>query len=205
MRLFLAFDLGDELKAQLEAVRRQLRAARLAGKWTAPTGWHATALFLGEQPTPGLVAILAATRQVCAAFPAFALSFAGYATFGRPPRVLVAALASPEPGFAELAKRLQAALIETGVSLPPGVVEQAPQAHLTLARFRQPGDSESLRRVGRRREDGQWEFPELPLPDLSSATVEAERLVLYESHLTPAGPRYRALDTFALAGQNGAS
>ena len=55
VRAFLAFEIPEGVKAELELARDQiLRDTLPPARWTRPEGWHLTVQFLGESDTERL-------------------------------------------------------------------------------------------------------------------------------------------------------
>ncbi len=176
MRLFIALDLSDEVRARAgEAVARE--SAAVAAKWSPVEGLHITVVFFGELKGE-LAALLQATSAVAAKHAALSLQLRGAGTFGD--RVLWLGVEGDLPQLAALAGELHAALKVTSdhpVYTP----------HLTLARS-VPGKGDPMlgevaKRLSRR-EFGGW---------------QAKHLTLYET----SGGRYRALATIPLGPLNG--
>lgn len=90
LRLFVAIELPDEVKATLEAVRAGLAAQELAVRWVDPAGAHLTLKFLGAAPADQAPAIAAAVGQAARAHRSFELRTTGLGVYphGRAPRVV---------------------------------------------------------------------------------------------------------------------
>jgi 2'-5' RNA ligase len=196
MRLFLAVDLPDAVKAWAGRVRtcveRRQPAAARGLRWVAPAQMHLTLRFLGET-APGIATALSTEVSKAFPIPAFTLRVGQLAWLpprGRP-RVLVADIAE---GRAELAalKTTVDDVVRRLTGLGP---EERPfTAHVTLARVR-----EDLATLVDRDREAVIAACGL-VPDLVSPI---DRVVLYRSELSPRGPTYTALATAALAGPAG--
>lgn len=150
-----------------------LRAAPGAPRWTEPSRWHLTLVFLGDVAADLVSPLTTAVAPAVAATPAMSLQLAGAGRFGsrRRPAVLWAGLAGDVEELAALAGRLAGAAGSTG--LP---VEERPfRAHLTLGRWR----------------PGQQADPDLPdrLVAYRGPVWPVTEVVLWRSHLG-AAPRY---------------
>jgi 2'-5' RNA ligase len=133
--------------ADLERVLEPVRAAPGAPRWTPPSRWHLTLLFLGDVPAPLLTPLTTAVTPAVAATPPLSLQLAGAGRFGsrRRPTVCWAGLAGDVGELTALAARLAGAAREVG--LP---VEDRPfRAHLTVGRWRpgQPADGDLPERI----------------------------------------------------------
>jgi 2'-5' RNA ligase len=183
-RLFVALEPPDAVRRRLAALAEELRraAGRGAGevRWVAPESVHLTLQFLGAVPEERVPAIEVALRDaVAAAGRPLSLSLHGAGGFpnARRPRVVWAGLEGDVGPLAALVAELGARLAKLGYA--PEGRPFAP--HLTLGRAR----------------DGRG-APGLGGALAAAAQVEGTpwrvaELVLFESHLSPKGPRYEAI------------
>ena len=168
--------------ADLDRALQPLRAAPGAPRWTPPSRWHLTLLFLGDVPADLLGPLTTAVAPAVAGTPPLALQLAGAGRFGssRRPAVCWAGLAGDVAGLTALAGRLAAAARALG--LP---VEDRPfRAHLTLGRWRpgRPADPTLPERLAG------YAGPVWPVPEV----------VLWRSHLGPE-PTYERVSAWPLA------
>jgi 2'-5' RNA ligase len=190
-RLFVALDPPDPVRRRLAALQAELRrgAGRHADevRWVAPENVHLTLQFLGAVPEERVPGVEAALRAVAAEARPLSLEVKGAGGFpnARRPRVVWAGLGGDVAPLAALAAGIGRRLAPLG--FPP---EERPfSPHLTLGRARDgrgaPGLAGSLARTSG--QDG--------------APWRASELVLFESHLSPKGPRYEAIARIALGDQ----
>jgi 2'-5' RNA ligase len=191
-RLFVALEPPDLVRRRLAALADELRrgAGRAGGevRWVAPENVHLTLQFLGGVPEERVPAVEAALRDAAAeAGRPLALSVHGAGGFpnARRPRVIWAGLAGELVPLAALVSALGARLAKLGYA-----PEDRPFApHLTLGRAREgrgaPGFAGALAAAAQA-EPTSWRVSEL---------------VLFESHLSPHGPRYEAVARIALPGR----
>jgi 2'-5' RNA ligase len=185
-RLFIALDPPDAVRRRLSAVAAELR--RAAGRaaedvrWVAPENVHLTLQFLGAVPEERVAAVEAALREAATEARPLALEVKGAGGFpnARRPRVVWAGLAGDVAPLAALAAAVGRRLAPLG--FPP---EERPfAAHLTLGRARDgrgaPGLAGALASAAL----------------IDAAPWRATELVLFESHLSPRGPRYEAVARF---------
>jgi 2'-5' RNA ligase len=159
--------------ADLDRALAPLRAAPGAPRWTPPSRWHLTLLFLGDVPAACLVPLTDAVAPAVAATAPLSLQLAGLGRFGsrRRPAVCWAGVDGDVGELTALAVRLAGAARTLG--LP---VEDRPfRAHLTVGRWR-PG----------RPADGS--LPER-LAGYRGPVWPVREVVLWRSHLGPE-PRY---------------
>ncbi len=188
LRLFVALDSPEPVRRRIAAMQAELR--RAAGRhadevrWVAPENVHLTLQFLGAVPEERLEALRGALAAAAAEARPLALELKGAGGFpsARRPRVVWAGVGGEVVALAGLAAGLGRRLAPLG--FPPEDRPLSP--HLTLGRAREgrgaPGLGGALAQVA----------------SLEGAPWRAEALVLYRSHLSPAGARYQALDRFPL-------
>lgn len=182
MRLFVAVDVPERVKAALEAaVVDPLRAAVAGARWTRPEGRHLTLKFLGEVPDERVAAVAGALHGAASGHSAYDASFERLGCFPNPRRARVLWV-----GLGEGAERTAAVAESVESALGPlGFPRESRRftAHLTLARFKVPG----------------------PVGELDASAAPADRfvvdeIVLFRSQLHPHGARYTALERFRLGG-----
>jgi 2'-5' RNA ligase len=184
IRLFIAADVPADVRAGLDAAVAPFRARVPAARWTRQDGWHVTLKFLGST-WPRLVGEVRAAMDTAASeATGFRSSLTEIGVFASPARTRVvwAGLADPGNRFAAIAQRLDALLEDFFV---PEKRELTP--HLTLARINPPRDIREF-------------APELPGMSVASREFPVEELVLYQSHLSPRGASYQALERISFPG-----
>jgi RNA 2',3'-cyclic 3'-phosphodiesterase len=185
-RLFVALEPPEPVRRRLAAMAVELR--RAAGwradeiRWVAIENVHLTLQFLGAVPEERLPDVEVAVRAAASAGRALSLEVRGAGGFpnARRPRVVWAGLAGDLAALGELVAELGRRLAPLG--FPP---EDRPfSAHLTLGRAREgrgaPGLAGALASAA-------------DVADAAGAPWRAIEIVLFESHLSPKGPRYEAL------------
>jgi 2'-5' RNA ligase len=174
MRLFVALPVPSPAREQIAEVLVRLRGTEWPVRWVNADLLHVTLKFFGEVAPERYEVIAEALRYAAAGAASMPLRLEQLGAFpsARHPRVLWVGLNAP-PALELLQDRLERGF--EAIGFPP---EGAPfKPHVTLGRLRE----------GQR----------LPLHALESetATVKpvvclADELVLFESLLTPDGPRY---------------
>jgi 2'-5' RNA ligase len=192
-RLFVALEPPDPVRRRLAAAAAELR--RAAGRaeadvrWVAPGNLHLTLQFLGAVPEERVDAIEAALTGAAALARPLSLEVTGAGGFpsARRPRVVWLGLAGDVPTLAALVEELGRRLAPLG--FPPETRPFSP--HLTLGRARDPRGAPGLggALAARAGADG---FP-----------WRATEVALFESHLSPRGPRYEVIQRAALGGAAG--
>lgn len=182
LRLFIAADVPEDVKGDLETAVAPFRVRVPAARWTRRTGWHVTLKFLGNT-WPRLVEEVGRAMATAASeaepFTSGLTEIGVFATPART-RVVWAGLADPDHRFGAIARRLDEMLDDYFV---PEKRELTP--HLTLARINPPRDIREF-------------APELVGLPVASREFAVEELVLYQSHLSPKGATYEARERFPL-------
>jgi len=196
MRLFIAVDVSDGIRARAVALRREVgaRDPRLEHllRWVAAEHLHLTLRFLGELSTEAAGLVQTALGPPLAAAP-FAWRLVGVGWLPGPtrPRVLVGRIGDGVDALlalqAEVEARVRRAAVVAGETRPF-------LAHLTLARVREGRTSEVVR--ARDALSGLAALDDVPAARVDSIT-------LYESRLSPRGPTYAPLARVPLAGGAG--
>jgi RNA 2',3'-cyclic 3'-phosphodiesterase len=184
IRLFVAVDVPDEVKAKLVAAVAPYRDRIPGARWTRSDGWHVTLKFLGAT-WPRLVdTVHEAVRSAAADAAPFRTRLTEMGVFPSPgrARVVWAGLEDAEGRFDPMVKRLDDLLEEHFVP-----EARAFTPHLTLARLNPP---RSIREF----------VPELVGKDIRSEPFSIDRLALYRSHLSPKGATYEPLLQVPLGG-----
>ena len=181
VRAFVAVDVDARLRQQVARVQNALGPAVSGAKWVEPRLCHLTLKFLGYVPEPQLGDIAAACRRAAGGNRPFELRFRGIGGFPRlrGARVLWMGLEHGEAPLRELQAALERELVPLG--FPP---EDRPfSPHLTLARFKASARLEDLAQPFERQRFG---------------TVPIAGVQLMRSVLSPKGPEYTVLESFAL-------
>src|SRR5258708_11560043 len=134
MRLFVALDIPENVRASLAGLIPKLRVTCASARCVRSEGLHVTLKFIGEASQEKAEAIKAALATVPARSPII-MNFRGLGFFpnARRPRVLWAGIEA-DSGLAALAAAVETSLDQLGIRREERVF--AP--HLTLARFGTP-------------------------------------------------------------------
>jgi len=189
-RLFVALEPAEPVRRRVAALQAELRRAAGAAaaeiRWVEPANVHLTLQFLGAVPAERVAAVEAALAAAAAAGRPLALEVKGAGAFPSARRARVVWL-----GLGGDAGTLAALAAEVGRRLAPlgYAPEERPfSPHLTLGRARDgrgaPGLAGALAAVS----------------TADGVAWRAAELVLFESHLSPKGPRYEAAARLPLGG-----
>jgi 2'-5' RNA ligase len=190
LRLFLAFDLPEEHRAEIGRRAGRVKKELPAARWVPAENLHLTLAFLGETEPERVEGLIGAVRPAFADFRPLELAVAGGGTFppNRPARVAWVGIEGP-PELMAVQRRVAGAATET-LGLKP---ERRPfHPHVTLARPRRSWNRRASERFA-----GAFEGR------VGEPFTVAEG-VLYRSDLTPRGAIYTVVERFALrAGSQG--
>ncbi len=194
MRLFVAIDLPEAIRAGIARWMTRLRPASPGLRWVDPDGIHLTLKFIGEVTEQRMGKIRGALGEVKGIQSVeIKVTGAGFFPNDRHARVFWIGV-QPGLNFSTLAGGVDAALTPFTTTR-----ERAPYIpHLTLARAgsgrpqRGPGDAPSPRF-----QKLQEKLAGAPEPDFG--TMTAREFFLYESKLSPGGAEYRKIERFALS------
>lgn len=178
LRLFVALDIGNEVRDGLTAEIRVLKRAHSKVKWVAPDHIHLTLAFLGETPEERLPDIIAALDVVARTAATFSCVVKGLGWFGseRSPRVVWAGVAE-EPALMALQGGVAEALRQIGFT-----PEDRPfHPHLTVGRVKSSRDALGLAEVLTKRSE------------VTFGVMKVDRISVMRSQLSPRGPVYSAL------------
>jgi 2'-5' RNA ligase len=184
MRLFVALPLPAPARQEIAGLLERMKSCEWPVRWVRDEGLHLTLKFYGEVAPERLEVIEESVRFAVAGTGPLALQLDGLGAFpsARHPRVLWVGLDAP-PALELLQHRLERGGEEIG--FPP---EGAPfQPHVTLGRLREghrlpPGGIAGM--------EGSYE----------RVAFVADHVVLYESLLSPDGPRYEPRLSLQLVG-----
>jgi RNA 2',3'-cyclic 3'-phosphodiesterase len=194
MRLFIALDIDDAIRSQLQRFMEGVRGFAANARWVRPESLHVTLKFIGEKSPEGVEEIRRALAEIQDT--SMEITFRGYGFFPTPraARVFWVGIQAG-PGLAKLASDVDAALSKLGIPKE----EHAFSPHLTLARGGKSGSP--------RRQKGdvpnatfqhlQDKLAALPQPEFG--TMAAREFFLYESKLSRGGSIYSKMHRFPLA------
>jgi RNA 2',3'-cyclic 3'-phosphodiesterase len=179
VRAFVALELAPEAVTHAAGMQSALRARGLRLRWVRPQNMHLTLKFLGEIPQADCAAVGRAVALAGQGAAPLKLTLQGLGVFPgiRRPRVLWIGLGGQTEALGQLFARIEDELAGLGFDREI----RGFQAHLTLARFKEPvAPQELLQAI----ED---------LGGYAPLTFSTEKLVLFKSDLRPQGAVYAPL------------
>jgi 2'-5' RNA ligase len=184
MRLFIAVNLGSEIRSLITRAIETFPVDRPPWRWVRPENWHVTLRFLGDVPESDVGSISSGLEQVRNRHGAFRLTMGEFGGFPnlRRPRVLFYRIGEGAESLARLAADIDRVLEDT-VGMPPD--PKAFRAHVTVARVK----SRLPRPVVDKLE---------LVPPLENAAQPVDSFDLMKSELRREGARYEQFKGFAL-------
>jgi RNA 2',3'-cyclic 3'-phosphodiesterase len=180
VRLFVALEIPEEIRAAIAAFGRELKPLDDSWKWTRAENLHVTLKFLGEIPSGKLESVRQALRGVPGEWP-IEVKFSGLGFFPneRRPRVLWVGMKAPQ-SLPALAAAIDTSLAKVGLAKE----ERELTPHLTLARSKAERIAPELREV----------LAKYSTREFGMTNASAFHLV--ESKLKSTGPEYTTLESF---------
>ncbi len=192
MRVFVALDIDDSIRARLGKFLDGVRGFAPEARWVLPESMHVTLKFIGEKPSEMVEEIKQAMGTIRAG--AIEISFRGYGFFptSKSARVFWIGIAA-DPQLATLAKSVDEATTAFGV--PKEEHEFSP--HLTLAR-RGSGAPHPRKGDGTTNRFHRLQEKLGAMPELDFGTMAAREFFLYQSQLMRGGAKYTKIGRFGL-------
>lgn len=184
VRAFIAVDIGDEIRGQLDALQRKLKKVHADVRWVRPANIHLTLAFLGEVPTDKIDILGPVLDTELSGVQPFSLKSSGTGYFGRAgrPRVIWAGVQDC-PSLMAVQTKTVRALLNAGIEC-----DNKPfSPHLTLGRVKAPDHTESLLEKLEKYKDS----------ELGQTAVNTVNLM--KSRLTPQGAEYTVLHQVRLS------
>jgi len=182
MRAFLALEIPNEVKLQLQTELNRVRGSLPRARWVRPHGLHLTLKFLGELEWGRLRALSAAIAPSLQPLAPVAVTLAGSGFFPSRSRPRVAWVGGEAVGIQPVVEAVESASVKQGLARE----RRRWSLHLTLARIRQPWPRSA---VAAFQEWGER---------LSLVPFTAREVVLFRSVLEPAGAVYTGLERMPL-------
>lgn len=186
IRTFLAIDLPEEIKVQIENVQNRLKTAVKGIRWTRPEGIHLTLKFFGNISENQIYDISSVVEKNTVNVRPFTLNVSMLGTFPNPkrPRVLWLGIGGSVERLLYLQREIEKDLESIGFQRE----NRAFKAHLTLGRVKSPKNVKGLSEVIEN--EGIYD----------AGSFRAGGLTLLKSDLTPQGAIYTKLAYFPFDG-----
>lgn len=184
-RIFIAVPLDETLRDAIRDLQQHLEGAGAMARWIKPEHLHFTLRFLGEISLAQVARVKVAAREAAGRIDPFAVTLHGLGAFPslHRPQVVWAGVEEGKVPLQALAGHLQEALARQRFPAEPRPF----RPHLTLARVKSTRNwGELVQALGAFKDEG-------------IGTQQVETLIVFESHLTPKGPRYTPLEEVRLA------
>ncbi len=181
IRAFLALPLSDAFQAEVAPVLEKWVREFPAVRWVKPAEIHVTLHFFGSLEKEAVAQVSGLVRPLTQQFAPFEIFLHGTGAFpsSSRPRVFWMGI----EGNVEPLKELQAGISRTLSRGGYPVEEKVFTPHLTVGRVRDGG---------KQRLPVNLDFPATP-------PRRMDRIVLFESHLTPSGAHYEVIETYPFA------
>jgi 2'-5' RNA ligase len=183
IRTFIALELPPSVISLLDKVQEDLKSMQLQAKWVRPENIHLTLKFIGNIDPGDTDKIGGAMMDAVDNLAAIHLVARGVGVFPgiKRPRVIWVGLG----GQIQLLFAVQRALEENLAALGFKKEKRPFKGHLTLGRFKQTVDPNTIRQIIRE------------YANLYSEEFTARRIILYKSDLKPTGAVYSQLQQAA--------
>lgn len=185
MRSFIAINLPDPVKQEIDSIVDRLRPSGPPARWVPGSNLHLTLKFLDEIVPDQVMPIRGAIMMAAANTMAFDIRLKGFGVFPNERKARVFWIGIDE-GYGAL-KTLARAIDREVSTLGFPREERDFSAHVTLARFREPGPV------------GQLMETAAHMPYQSDA-IRVEIVELMKSVLSPKGAEYSRVETVRLTG-----
>ncbi len=188
IRTFLAIDLPEEIKIQIENIQNRLKTALRGIRWTRPEGIHLTLKFFGNISENQIYNISGIVEKDTVSIRPFTLNISTLGIFpnSKRPRVLWLGIGGSVEILLNLQKEIERDLESIGFKRE----NRTFKAHLTLGRVKSPKDAKGLSEI----------IENERVYDTGSFC--AGGVTLLKSDLTPQGAIYTKLVYFPFGGND---
>lgn len=185
MRTFIAIELPEEIKRQIEQLQAPLKKTDAFVSWVKPKNIHITLKFLGEVPEDKIGQVFSATQKALEGTRKFTMSLKGTGVFPnlKRPRVIWIGTGSGEEKLSHMANRIEEEMEKIGFPRE----KRKFSAHFTIGRVKSPKNIEKLMEL-------------VESSDFQTEKIEVAEVVVMRSQLHPAGAIYTPLEKVPLSG-----
>lgn len=184
IRCFIAVDIEDELKKQLEKVQEKIMVCGADIKYVERENIHLTLKFLGEVEERRIEPIKRALLEVADKYTPFEIELGGIGVFPSPSylRVIWVGITRGQDKLGEIHTKIEENLYQLGFKRE----NRGFSCHITVGRVRSPRNKGKLVEVLSR------------LRDIQIGTQTVDSIELKQSQLSPKGPIYTTLKSVKL-------
>ena len=185
MRTFIAIELPDNIKKEIEQLQAPFKKTGAFVSWVKSANIHVTLKFLGEVPEGKINEVFSATEKALEGAKKFTMSLKGTGVFPnlRRPRVIWIGSGSGEEELSHLAKRIEEEMKKIGFPKE----KRKFSAHFTIGRVKSPKNIEKLMEL-------------VESSDFQTEEIEVNEVVVMKSQLHSAGAIYTPLKKVLLSG-----
>ena len=186
IRTFIAVDLPEEVRQELATLQADFKKEVADIKWVEPDNLHLTLKFLGDVEEGQIEALKQSLTETVRGSSPFSIHLEGIGAFPRTtsPRVIWVGVSEGKEQLIKLAGAIDEACIP--FTLSPSKGERPFSPHLTIGRVRSRDGLDRL-------------IKKLQVVEFRASTpAPIDRLILYQSTLSPKGPTYTPLVEFPL-------
>jgi 2'-5' RNA ligase len=187
MRVFIAIDINDQVRASIRALQSELKKAadirRKEVKWVEPDNIHLTLKFLGEIKDSEVPDVCKIVESAADRHRGFELSVESVGHFGgRSARILWVGISEGRQALCQLQEELEGEMEKGGWSK-----EERPfTGHLTVCRIKNIKAGQRIAEIS------------ADYKDFKAGSVLVDSVKVYQSQLMPKGPIYSVLGSFLL-------
>ncbi len=183
MRTFIAVELPEQIKKQIEVLQAPLKKTNALVSWVKPGNIHITLKFLGEVSEEKIDEVFSATELALKGAKGFKMNLKGMGAFPdlRRPRVIWVGAGKGGEELSGMAARIEDELKKVGYSKE----KRKFSAHFTVGRVKSPKNIEKLMEM-------------VQSADFETEDIEVNEVTVMKSQLHPAGAIYTPLKKIPL-------
>ena len=178
MRVFIAIELGKEIKEALSKIQDELKTVQGDVKWVEPQNIHLTLKFLGEIEENKIPKISQTLKAISCQVRPFTITLSELGAFPshKYPRIIWIGIDEGKDELSKLAELIEDSLVQ--LKFPKE--KRGFSAHFTLGRVKSRKNIESL-------------CQKLSIIQVPKLKQEIKSIVLFKSTLTSKGPFYEKI------------
>ena len=183
IRTFIAIDIPQEIKMELDKLISTLRPFGPDIKWVKAANLHMTLRFLGDMPKDSIPGLAQEIEKNVKSFGKFQLALSGLGGFPnlKRPKVIWVGSGAGTDRLMALAPLVEKSCIDGGF----GQGDKPFSSHLTIGRVKFPKVLNQL-------------ISKIESTKFDSAPFDVDEVIVFRSDLSPAGPKYTRLETIRI-------